>query len=148
MRVHDPFHLIKSHIFRRTFVYFYAQCYVKWLSQYLVCNSIYIWWHLFVSPHDAILWFLFMLLYLDVQLLESNFKHFNWHLMLHSFYSVVEVDRTISYKGHIHNTNMKVATRNNLLRKLSNSKWGENASTIRTTALALCYSVAEYAAPF
>ena len=40
-----------------------------------------------------------------------------------------------------------MATRNNLLRKLSNSKWGANASTIRTTALALCYSVAEYAAP-
>ena len=39
---------------------------------------------------------------------------------------------------------MKVATRNNQLRKLSNSKWGANASTIRTTALTLCYSVAEY----
>ena len=36
-------------------------------------------------------------------------------------------------------------TRNNLLRKLSSSKWGTNASTIRTTALALSYSVAEYA---
>ena len=47
----------------------------------------------------------------------------------------------------MHNTKMKVATRNNLLRKLSNSKWGANTSTIRTTALALCYSVAEYAAP-
>ena len=42
---------------------------------------------------------------------------------------------------------MKVTTRNNLLRKLSNSKWGTNASTIRTIALALSYSVAEYAAP-
>ena len=42
---------------------------------------------------------------------------------------------------------MKVVTRNNLLRKLSNSKWGANAKTIRTTALALSYSVAEYAAP-
>ena len=42
---------------------------------------------------------------------------------------------------------MKVATRNNLLRKLSSSKLGANASTIRTTALALCDSVAEYAAP-
>ena len=42
---------------------------------------------------------------------------------------------------------MKVATHNNLLRKLSNSKWGANANTIRTTALALSYSVAEYAAP-
>ena len=42
---------------------------------------------------------------------------------------------------------MKVATRNNLLKKLSNSKWGCNASTIRTTALALSYSAAEYACP-
>ena len=53
----------------------------------------------------------------------------------------------MSYKTHIHNTKMKVATRNNLLKKLSNSRWGTNARTIRTTALALCYSTAEYAAP-
>ena len=46
---------------------------------------------------------------------------------------------------HIHNTQMKVATRNNLLKKLSNSKWGSNAITIRITALALSYSAAEYA---
>ena len=42
---------------------------------------------------------------------------------------------------------MKVATRNNLLKKLANSKWGTNARTIRTTALALCYSTVVYAAP-
>ena len=58
----------------------------------------------------------------------------------------VTLDRTLGYKQHIHNT-MKVTTCNNLLRKLSNSKWGANANTIRTTALALSYSVAEYAAP-
>ena len=56
-------------------------------------------------------------------------------------------DRTLSYKTHIHNTKMKVATRNNLLKKLANSRWGTNARTIRTTALALCYSTDEYAAP-
>ena len=39
---------------------------------------------------------------------------------------------------------MKVATR---LRKLSSSKWGTNASRIRTTALTLGYSVAEYVVP-
>ena len=61
-------------------------------------------------------------------------------------YLGVTLDRTISYKEHIHNTKMKVTTRNNLLRK-SNLKWGANASTITTTSLALCYSVAEYAAP-
>ena len=54
----------------------------------------------------------------------------------------VTLDRTLSNKEHIHNTKMKVATHNNLLGKLSNSKWGANGSTIRTTAL--CYSVAEY----
>ena len=38
---------------------------------------------------------------------------------------------------------MKVAIRNNLLKKLANSRWGTNART----ALAFCYSTAEYAAP-
>ena len=42
---------------------------------------------------------------------------------------------------------MKGATRNNLLEKLANSKCGTHATTIRTTALAMCYSIAEYAAP-
>ena len=50
-------------------------------------------------------------------------------------------------KQHILNTKMKVATHNNLLKKLASSKWGTNARTIRTTALALCYFTAEYAAP-
>ena len=61
----------------------------------------------------------------------------------HLKYIGVTLDRTLSYKQHIHNTKMKVATRNNLLRKLPSSKWGANASTIIT----LRYSVAEYAAP-
>ena len=60
-------------------------------------------------------------------------------------YLGVTLDRTLSYKTHIHNTKMKVETRNNLLKKLANSRWGTNARTIRTTAL--CYSTAEYAAP-
>ena len=62
-------------------------------------------------------------------------------------YLGVTLHRTLSYKTHIHNTKIKVATRNNLLKKLANSRWGRNARTIRTTALALCYSTAEYAAP-
>ena len=41
---------------------------------------------------------------------------------------------------------MKVANRNNIMKK-SNSKWGCNASTIRTTALVMSYSAAEYACP-
>ena len=59
----------------------------------------------------------------------------------HSKYLCVTLDRTLSYKQHIHNMKMKVATRNNLYRMLSSSKWGINASTIRTTALSISYSV-------
>ena len=66
---------------------------------------------------------------------------------LHPKYLGVALNRILSYKQHIHNTKMNVATRNNLLKKLSSSKWGTNASTIRRTALAPSYSVTEYAAP-
>ena len=65
----------------------------------------------------------------------------------HPKYLCVTLDRTLSYKKHMHNTKIKVATRNNPLKKLSTSKWGTNASKIKITALALCYSVAEYACP-
>ena len=65
----------------------------------------------------------------------------------HPKYLGVTLNRTLGYKQQIHNTNMKVAICINLLIKLSNSKWGANVNTIRTTALALSYSVTEYTAP-
>ena len=46
---------------------------------------------------------------------------------------------TLSYKQHIQNTKMKVATRNNHLKKLGNSKWETNACIIRTLVLTLGY---------
>ena len=60
-------------------------------------------------------------------------------------YLGVTLDRTLSFKQHALNTKAKVNTRNNLLRKLTNSRWGAHPSTVRTTALALCFSTAEYA---
>ena len=57
----------------------------------------------------------------------------------HPKYLGVTLDRTLSYKQHIHNTKMKVTTRNNLISTLSSSKWGTNAGTFRTTALTLSY---------
>ena len=50
------------------------------------------------------------------------------------------LDKALSYKQHKQNTK-------NLLTKLTTSKWETNANTLRTTQLALCYSIAEYAAP-
>ena len=38
-------------------------------------------------------------------------------------YLVVHLDRTLCYKTHIEKTRMKVNARNNIIRKLANSKW-------------------------
>ena len=62
-------------------------------------------------------------------------------------YLGVTLDRTLSYSTHTAKVKAKTAARNNVLRKLANSKWGTHPSTIKTTALALCYSTAEYACP-
>ena len=62
-------------------------------------------------------------------------------------YLGVTLDRTLSYKEHTRKVKAKVATRNNLLSKLANSNWGTNPSTLRSTALALSYSTAEYCSP-
>ena len=42
---------------------------------------------------------------------------------------------------------MTVNARNNIIRKLANSKWGCKATTLRPSCLALCYSAAGYACP-
>ena len=62
-------------------------------------------------------------------------------------YLGVTLDRSLAYKDHIANTKAKVSSRNSIHKKLANTKWGTDASTIRTTALALCFSAAEYASP-
>ena len=54
-------------------------------------------------------------------------------------YLGVTLDRTLSFKQHALNTKAKVNTRNNLLRKLTNSRWGAHPATVRTTALALSF---------
>ena len=63
-------------------------------------------------------------------------------------YLGVTLDRTLSYKAHIiEKTKKKVGTRNNIIRKLRTSKWGATPTTLRSSALALCYSAAEYPCP-
>lgn len=62
-------------------------------------------------------------------------------------YLGVTLDRSLTYKRHIEKTIGKVNTRNNILRKLTSSSWGASPSTLRSTALALSFSAAEYACP-
>ena len=59
-------------------------------------------------------------------------------------YLGVTLDRTLSFAEHVRKVKAKVAARNNLLGKLANSSWGADPKTLRTTALALSYSTAEY----
>lgn len=41
----------------------------------------------------------------------------------------------------------KAEARNKIIRKLIGSKWEADAKTLRTSALALCFSAGEYACP-
>jgi len=62
-------------------------------------------------------------------------------------YLGVTLDRALTFHDHLKKTAAKVGTRNNLLSKLAGTSWGASAKTLKTTALALCYSTAEYCAP-
>ena len=62
-------------------------------------------------------------------------------------YLGVTLDRSLTYKKHLESLQSKVNARSGLLRCLAGSSWGAYTSTLRTGALALVYSAAEYASP-
>lgn len=65
-------------------------------------------------------------------------------------YLGITLDCTLTFKTHLQKVAAKVWTRNNLIHILGGTTWGANAKTMKTTrssALALCYTVAEYCAP-
>ena len=82
-------------------------------------------------------------------IIKWNITWCNKHLehIRNPVYLGVTLNRTLSYKEHIHKLKCKTSARNNILRKLSNTKWGAKPATIKTTTLALCNSMAEYACP-
>ena len=62
-------------------------------------------------------------------------------------YLGVTLDRQLTYRNHLEGCANKIAKRNCLLRKLAGTSWGASQTVLRTSSLALCYSVAEYCAP-
>ncbi len=58
-------------------------------------------------------------------------------------YLGVTLDCTRTYKPDLRKVAAKTRTRNNLVHMLASTTWGAGAKTLRTSALALCYSVAE-----
>ena len=59
----------------------------------------------------------------------------------HPTYLGVTLDRMLSYREHLTKTAGKLKNQNNLLIKLAGSTWGASANTLRSSALALCYSL-------
>jgi len=59
-------------------------------------------------------------------------------------YLGVTLDRSLTFRKHCENVRAKVETRNSLLGKLVSSRWGARPDVLRTTALALSFSAAEY----
>ena len=62
-------------------------------------------------------------------------------------YLGVTLDRSLPYHDHLMKTAAKVWTRNNIISRLAGLTWGAQTPTLRTAALALCFSVAGYCAP-
>lgn len=62
-------------------------------------------------------------------------------------YLGVKLDRTLTFKPNLTKLRNKVAARNNIIGKLASSSWGAEARTLRTSALSLTYSAAEYCSP-
>ena len=62
-------------------------------------------------------------------------------------YLGVELDKALTYRHHLKALRKKLSTRVLLLKRLVGSGWGAGAKTLRTAALSLIYSTAEYCAP-
>ncbi|UYV80685.1 K02A2.6-like [Cordylochernes scorpioides] len=54
---------------------------------------------------------------------------------------------SLAHPLHLEVVAGKLSSRNNILHKLAGSSWGSDANTLRTSALALIFSTAEYCAP-
>ena len=62
-------------------------------------------------------------------------------------YLGVKMDRPLTFRHHLETFHRKPATRVLILRRPAGSEWGADAKTLRTAALSLVYSTAEYCAP-
>ncbi|CAI6370930.1 unnamed protein product [Macrosiphum euphorbiae] len=62
-------------------------------------------------------------------------------------YLGIKLDRTLTFKQHLEGVKNKLKTRNNIISKLAGTNWESRANVLRTSALALVYSEAEYCAP-
>lgn len=65
----------------------------------------------------------------------------------HPKYLGYTMDRSLTHRKHCENTAAKIKSRNNIIHKLCGTTWGAGAETLRTSVIALVFSVAEYCSP-
>lgn len=58
-----------------------------------------------------------------------------------------KMDRTQTHKAHLEDVAQKLKSRNNIISKLAGSSWGSDGNTLRTAALGIVYSTAEFCCP-
>ena len=71
-------------------------------------------------------------------------------VLVHDFapkYLGVTLDRSLTCRKHTENVRDKVKSRCNIISKLARTDWGAPAPILRTSAIALVYSAAEYCVP-
>ena len=79
---------------------------------------------------------------LNIQLNNTALNHnFNPKILGITF------DRTLSFRNHLETKAKKLATRINLIQQLAGTTWGANANTLRTAAMSLVFTTAEYCCP-
>jgi len=62
-------------------------------------------------------------------------------------YLGITLDRTLTFKTHLTNVASKINSRINIIQKLIGTDWGADFLTLRTSTIALVYSVVEYCSP-
>jgi hypothetical protein len=104
-------------------------------------------WHLKLSESKTLCSVFHLANRLARRQLVIKFKGSNLKFDPEPVYLGVTLDRSLSFRPHLKKAAEKTSKRVNLIKKLAGSNWGANFSTLRTSALALVYSTAEYAAP-
>lgn len=78
--------------------------------------------------------------------LNVMFNGWNVTHNTHPKYLGTTFDWTLSYKSHLANVTAKINSCNNIIQKLTGTEWSADFSVLRTLAVALVYSAAEYCA--
>ena len=82
---------------------------------------------------------------------KCELKFYNNNILLpfcpNPIYLEVKLDRPLTFRHHLVALRKKLSSRITLLRRFVGSGWGAGAKTLRTVALPLVYSTAEYCTP-